>query len=598
MQDTFDNLYRQSKQGSNFTKLMNIIKSDENILLAYRNLSKNNGSYTPGVDGKTIRNLSKLSNNELIALVHKKLNHYKSSPVKRVYIPKANGKMRPLGIPNIIDRLIQQCILQVMEPIAEARFYKSNYGFRPLRSAENAIADCYKKINLQKLHFVVDCDIKSFFDNVNHNKLIKQLWNIGFRDKQLICIIKEMLRGDIKEPDGTIIKPMKGTPQGGILSPLLANIVLNELDWWVASQWEEIPTKHQYQGYLHHNGIRSKNPKYNALRLNSNLKEVYIVRYADDFKIFCKDYNTAKKMLIATKDWIETRLKLQIAPDKSGITNLRKKYTDFLGFEIKVKRKGETHVVKSRIRRKAVKSIRDKLKNHLIIMAKSSGNQRKAMIGQYNSMIMGIHNYYRIATDVANDFAIIGRSIKTVLKHRNPYNIQIKSEGDLSTVPEKYRDSKQMRFWGDKYILPISYIRNSPPMLHKQEACKYTKEGRSIIPNSYKHNLPKLIRNYIPYRSAEYNMNRISKYSAQKGKCIILKQTLHIDDIHCHHIKPISQGGEDDYNNLVIIHKDIHKLIHSSKNETVTSLVNLYKLNRKQIEKINMYREKVGLEKI
>ena len=138
-----------------------------------------------------------------------------------------------------------------------------------------------------------------------------------------------MLRGDIKEPDGTIIKPMKGTPQGGILSPLLANIVLNELDWWVASQWEEIPTKHQYQGYLHHNGIRSKNLKYNALRLNSNLKEVYIVRYADDFKIFCKDYNTAKKMLIATKDWIETRLKLQIAPDKSGITNLRKKYTDF-----------------------------------------------------------------------------------------------------------------------------------------------------------------------------------------------------------------------------------------------------------------------------
>ena len=126
-----------------------------------------------------------------------------------------------------------------MEPICEAKFYERSNGFRPNRSAENAIAQCYKMINLQKLYFVVDVDIKGFFDNVNHTKLIQQIWHMGIRDKKLLCIIREMLKAPIVMPDGTVEYPVKGTPQGGILSPLLSNIVLNELDWWIASQWEK-----------------------------------------------------------------------------------------------------------------------------------------------------------------------------------------------------------------------------------------------------------------------------------------------------------------------------------------------------------------------
>lgn len=137
--------------------------------------------------------------------------------------------MRPLGIPTIVGRLVQQCILQVMEPICEAKFYERSNGFRPNRSAENAIAQCYKMINLQKLYFVVDVDIKGFFDNVNHTKLIQQIWHMGIRDKKLLCIIREMLKAPIIMPDGTVEHPVKGTPQGGILSPLLSNIVLNTL---------------------------------------------------------------------------------------------------------------------------------------------------------------------------------------------------------------------------------------------------------------------------------------------------------------------------------------------------------------------------------
>lgn len=236
LQRKYDKLYEQSKNNKNFTKLYNLIISEENIVLAYRNMKTNTGSQTAGVDKRTIKDLKKLTTEKLVEMVRKRLCNYHPYGVKRVEIPKPDGSKRPLGIPCIIDRLIQQCILQVLEPICEAKFYERSNGFRPNRSAENAIAQVYKMIHQQDLHFIVSVDIKGFFDNVNHKKLMQQLWNIGIRDKKVLSIIKAILKAPIHMPDGTICNPDKGTPQGGILSPLLANIVLNDLDWWIASQ--------------------------------------------------------------------------------------------------------------------------------------------------------------------------------------------------------------------------------------------------------------------------------------------------------------------------------------------------------------------------
>ena len=250
LQNAFDNLYADSLKGKIFGGLMGIITSEENIKLAYRTIKGNKGSNTPGVDGRTIKDLAKLDEDKFVSLIQRQFSWYNPRPVKRVEIPKPNGKTRPLGIPTIVDRMVQQCILQVLEPICEARFHDHSNGFRPNRGTENAIAQCCRLMQVQNLHYVVDIDIKGFFDNVCHSKLIRQIWELGIRDKTLLCIIKAMLKAQIVMPDGKRITPNKGTPQGGILSPLLSNIVLNELDWWVSSQWEDMPTHYPYQHHL------------------------------------------------------------------------------------------------------------------------------------------------------------------------------------------------------------------------------------------------------------------------------------------------------------------------------------------------------------
>ena len=370
MISTFDELYADSKKDKIFNHLMEIIESEENIKLAYRTIKTNTGSDTAGVDKRTINDLAKLNEEEYVRLIRKQFSCYHPRPVKRVEIPKPNGKTRPLGIPTIVDRVVQQCILQVMEPICEAKFSDNSYGFRPNRSAEHAIAQCMRLIQVQNMYHVVDLDIKGFFDNINHTKLIRQIWALGIRDKKLLCIIKEMLKASVILPNGDKTFPIKGTPQGGILSPLLANIVLNELDWWITSQWEEMPTKTDFTTRSNKQGTVIKSHAYRALR-RSRLKEVHAVRYADDFKIFCPTHAEAVRAYKATEMWLKDRLGLDISPDKSKVVNLKRQYSDFLGFKLKVRKKGKKYVVRSHMCDKAYKKAHEKLTKEVKTLALS-----------------------------------------------------------------------------------------------------------------------------------------------------------------------------------------------------------------------------------
>ena len=601
IQQEFDELYKKSKKNCKFTDLLSIITSEENIKLAYRNIKKNHGSKTAGTDGKTIQDLEKWQTETLINHIRKKLEYYEPQAIRRVEIPKPNGKKRPLGIPTIMDRLIQQCIYQILEPIAEAKFHERSNGFRPNRSTEHAIAQVYKMVQTQQLYYIVDIDIKAFFDNVQHGKLLKQMWQIGIQDKKLLKIISVMLKAEV----AGIGFPEKGTPQGGIISPLLSNIVLNELDWWIASQWETMPTKHEYQGRK----TRTDNSsKYRALR-TSKLKECYLVRYADDFKILCRYHNDAKRLFIATQQWLKDRLGLEINTEKSKIIDLRKNYSEFLGFKIKVHRKGKRHeqkvkyTIHSRVSDKAIKRIKDTT-SKIIKRIEFPKDEKKEVyaIDFYNSFVMGVHNYYCLATCVNKDFDKIAFHVRKRLRNRLKSRLSRKGVIQYKYIEEEYGKSKEIRFIHGKAIIPLGYVQHQNPMWKNGKVNTYTPEGRKEIHNQLQkvnlNILHYLMRNPNENQSVEYNDNRLSLYCAMQGKCAITKTILEKDNIHCHHIIPRKDGGGDNYQNLLLIDKRVHILLHATKAETIEKYLGILNLSKAQLNKLNTYRATLNLNAI
>ncbi len=610
LQEKLCNLYEQSRQGKQFRHLMKLIVSEENVVLAYRNICKNKGSFTAGVDGKIITDIQKYPIQKVVEKVRNKLNFYQPKQVRRTYIDKGNGKQRPLGIPSIWDRLIQQCVLQVLDPICEAKFHERSNGFRPYRSAQNAIAQCYKMIQLQNLHFVVDIDIKGFFDNINHAKLIRQIWAMGIQDLKVLAIIKAMLKADILFND-IVISPETGTPQGGILSPLLSNIVLNELDWWIASQWEMMPTRvNREYSKTNKNGnvVIDRSQKWTMLREKSELKEIYIVRYADDFKIFCRDYHTAKKTYTAVVKWLKERLSLDNSEEKSGITNLKKNYMEFLGLKIRAVPKGKKFAVKSHMtdkaKTRAKKKVAESTKRIL------SHNDQKSLdknISLHNSLISGLHNYYKMAAHVSADFAEIGYSIQKMLSgaNHNSRRCPVEKSGEIRSrfIADNYGKSKQMRWIHDRPIIPVAYVQHEYPKYKRREVNKYVlkSETEYHVPNSINFEVIRyLMENAYKWESIEFADNMLSRYIAQKGNCAVMHKPLRLHNMECHHIKPRQGGRKEDnsYRNLVLLCTEAHRLITATRKETIEKYVQMLNLDEKQLAKINKLRKLAGMTEI
>ena len=608
-----DKLYADSQKGRVFKHLTGIIALPENIRLAYRNIKANHGSRTAGTDGRTIKDLENLPDEKLVALVQKKLGWYEPQSVLRVEIPKDSGpaKKRPLGIPTILDRLIQQCVLQVLEPVCEAKFHEHSYGFRPNRSQEHAVALVYKNIQLSHYYYVVDIDIKGFFDNVNHGKLLKQMWAMGIRDKKLLSIISAMLKAEV----AGIGFPEKGTPQGGIISPLLSNIVLNELDWWIASQWEDFPTRKKYATGINPNGTENKGNKYKMLRDYTRLKEVTCVRYADDFKLFAKSYQQAKKLFYAVKGWLKGRLGLSISPEKSKIVNLKETYSEFLGLRIKAANHGSEqkpkYVVESHIRKKSLDKIKSDMKRliHDIEFPGHGKRAEHAAVARFNFYVMGVHNYYSMATMICHDFHTLAFSVHKSLNIRLQKRLKTAKQARKRklgyVIPDyikvRYGDSEQLKFVHGYALAPIGYVKHKNPMMKRHITNSYTPEGREAVHKMLGKSIDTgimhyLMRNPIPYRTAAYNDNRISLYCAQYGKCAVTGRKLERNEIHCHHKLPKYLGGTDEYKNLAIVSEDVHRLIHATNPETIRKYLEKLNLDAKQLKKLEKFRSLAKVE--
>ena len=581
----YNDLYDRAKNGEHFSNLMPLVLSTENILIAYRNVKNNTGSNTAGTDKLTIADIGKLTPEEVTAKVKYMVSGtkrgYRPKSVRRKDIPKPNGKTRPLGIPCIWDRLIQQCFKQVLEPICEAHFSKHSYGFRPNCSAENALADTYQRLQKSKLHYVIEFDIKGFFDNVNHEKLIRQMWTLGIRDKHLLGKILRVLKAPIKMPNGQLIYPAKGTPQGGIISPLLANIVLNELDHWIESNWEENPVVYKYSKNANSKGTLIKSYGYRAMR-KTKLKEMYIVRYADDFRIFCRTKTAAEKTKIAVIKWLSERLKLEVSQEKTRAVNVKRRYTEFLGFKIKVHSKGEKQVVKSHINDKQLKIKKKALVEQVKRIARP--RPEKGLLGeirQYNKMVMGMQNYYRIATNISLDAHKLNRAVMTVITNRLK-GIQKKGRKLTTTARVRYSKSERLRYLADEPIYPVGYVQCKNPMNKSKNEQLETVDEIKV----------KLLRQPLYGRSIEYADNRISLYSAQTGCCAVTGEKFtSTEEIHCHHKIPKSQGGTDDYQNLILVTATVHKLIHATRAKTIQYYLQTCKPD---IQKLNVLRKEVG----
>ena len=599
MQEAYDNLYQRSVENQNFKSLMKIIISDDNILLAYRNIKRNSGSLTAGIDGKTIKDIEKLTTERYLDIVKKRFKFYKPRKVKRTEIPKPNGKTRPLGIPSIWDRVAQQCILQVLEPICEAKFNPHSHGFRPNRSAEHAIADCAKKMNIIKMGYCVDIDIQGFFDEVWHSKLMRQMWTMGIRDKELLTIIRKMLKAPVELPNGTIQFPEKGTPQGGILSPLLANINLSEFDWWVSEQWvtrhmSEIKTQYNANGTEHMGNHHRK------MRSHTKLKEFYIVRYADDFKLFCHNRKTAELLYHASIQWLEQRLHLPVSIEKSKITNLRKESSEFLGFNLKLERKGKNrYIMHSHVSDKAINRMRIELKEQIKEIKKSPNSMNTIRaIGNYNSKVIGMHGYYRIATHVNKDFKKVHYSV--LLTMRNRLSIDGLTKMGKYTGKDKgilnYVQSKNIRYLAGRPIIPVSFVQHRNPMYLKVKINKYTPEGRELIhrnQSAVSEIALRWIRSHpvvSDRATVEFNDNRISLFIAQLGKCSVTGEELNVLDMHCHHKIPYHLSKDDKYSNLIIVKPEVHILIHATKEDTIQRYMTLLNLNDEQVKRLNKLR--------
>jgi len=447
-------------------------------------------------------------------------------------------------------------------------------------------------LELITYHNVVDVDIKGFFDNIDHGKLLKQIWTLGIRDKSLLAVISKLLKAEI---EGIGI-PTKGTPQGGIISPLLANIALNEYDHWIKSQWGEMKTNHKYSQTNTHRALR-----------NTNLKEIYIVRYADDFKLFCRNHTDAVKIFEATKQWLKERLKLEISPEKSKIVNLRKNYSDFLGIKIKVTKKRkdtkskDKYVVQSHIGNKAYRKIITTIKEHAKKMQKPKDNKGKNAVRLYNSYVLGVHNYFNCATNCNLDLAKIAFITRATLKNRLHLRKKKANEKIPKYMDKSYGKSKQIRFVYDTPMIPLGYIQHQKAFQYRGYT-PYKAEDREIIHKNQKavdtSELKYLIENPIQGQSIEYNDNRISLFVGQYGKCYITEKLLNLNKMHCHHKKPRALDGTDEYKNLVLIDEDIHRLVHATKEETIKGYTQKLNLSTKMLEKVNKLRKLAKLQVI
>jgi RNA-directed DNA polymerase len=505
----------------NLQKLL--LKSYSNVLLAVRRVTQvNTGKRTPGID-KLLVKTSKAK--AILVDVLKQWIPWKPLAVKRVYIPKSNGKRRPLGIPSIIDRCFQAMVKAALEPFWEAKFEPTSYGFRPGRSAQDAIARIYATARTanRKKKWVVDADIAGCFDNIDHKFLLLQLGNFPARG-----LIAQWLKAGYME-DAAVHPTTAGTPQGGVISPLLANIALHGME-------SALGIRRNSEGTIR--GSRT------------------LIRYADDFVIFCETQEDAQKTLEDLQSFLCLR-GLKLSEEKTRIVHLSEGF-NFLGFNIRQyptqnSPTGWRLLIKPA--KESVALFRKKLRH---TFGQLHGSNVTCLIKTLNPQLRGWANYYRgvVSTDTFSklEYYVFWKLRRWISKSH----------------PNKSFSWRDRRYWANHPAYPgsswnfvdqdtgmvlyrIGYTRIKRHVLIKGDASPDNPEFKDYFEQRAQRSIQ--IGDYA--KAAQ----RIIRY--QKAMCPNCHQSLfNGEDVHIHHKKPRSQGGTNNISNLVAVHLICHLQLH------------------------------------
>lgn len=506
-------------------KLM--LRSYSNTMVSVRKATQENkGRKTAGVD-KVLVKTPQARGKMVDDLI--KSQSWKPKPVKRVYIPKSNGKQRPLGIPTIKDRCLQAIVKNALEPCWEEQFEGTSYGFRPGRSTHDAIEKIYLAVRPnKKKKWVLDADIKGCFDNINHNKLMEIIGNFPGRK-----IINLWLKAGYVD-NSVFHKQESGTPQGGIISPLLANIALHGME-------QALGIKYNCRGEI--------------------IGKRIVIRYADDFVCLCETKVDAENAQREIDNWLSER-GLKLSPEKTKIVHLIEGF-DFLGFNIRHYKVNNTKTGYKLLIKPSKQFLKQTRKDIREIFLNHKGKPVGLLIKALNPVIRGKANYMKrvvSSTEFSKlDNYLFLRQVRYVKR----------------THPNKNKKWTKKRYWGklnlsreDKWVFGD---KDSGAYMLKFSWTKI--ERHALIKQKHSPDDPKL-KEYWEKRSSKRNqseanrLNRTQQNVAKRQgyKCPVCGESLFNDEpLHLHHIIPRCKGGKDEVRNLIWLHQYCHQKTHYQK---------------------------------
>ena len=600
-----DKLYQHSKKvydegGRPALKgLLEIMSAEATIITAIHNIKSNHGSETPGVDSKTMRDYLQHSHSWVIRDIQSAFKHFEPQKIRRVYIGKpGKAEKRPLGIPTIRDRIVQECMRIVLEPIFEAQFFAHSYGFRPMRDAPMALERAKLLVHHTGYHWIVEGDISKCFDRIDHAILLKRLYHMGIRDRRVLQIIKAMLKTGVMDECEV---NEEGTPQGGLISPLLANVYLDIMDEWITKQWEIKKTEYPFsKPYRKYKGLR-----------RTALIPGFLVRYADDFIIITDTRAHAEDWKKRLQIFLHSKMKLTLSPEKTLITDIRKKYIKFLGYEYKVvpgkARKGyipRTIPERDRLRRKTDKIAHDIKK----IPHYYSREQMVDAINRINSQIRGIIQYYQCCTWVNISMKKYSRRLQFVARRRlTQYKgkwIPAIQTQNLPRVHQQYKQKIPSMKYRDIYIgfTALSFCKWEKTIPKKEEETPYTEAGRQLFfERTKKKRIHARLDEMYSEKSAratrygqwgklnnfEFIMNRAYALNRDKLKCRVCGGWLISSMPWAHRVNPnLPLNKVNRVNNLISLHKKCLDAVNNPNYD-------ISEFDAKAQKKIIGYREKL-----